>query len=365
MGIVNRDLKLGNRERLIRTCLNLDIDRQPFCTMFGPWVETAERWRSEGCPDGNWIPPCGFDVGFVNLPVNLGFYPGFERVVLQEDNDNRTIRDEFGVTFIEKKANTTIPRYIDYPVKDRDDWVKLRNERLDPNLEERFPSNWKDILSNVHDAAIQVGRYPFGLFGTLREFMGVEELLMAFCEEPELIHEMMDYLTDFWIAIYERVLKDVQIDHIHMWEDMSGKQGPLISPAMFREFLMPNYQRIAAFAKKNDIAVFSIDTDGNMDILMPLLKESGFNLILPFEVQAGCDVVELKKQYPDLCLYGGIDKRALAISKEEIDRELDRIDELYDISGYIPALDHLIHPEISYQNFMYFVERLKRKVFGL
>jgi len=212
------------------------------------------------------------------------------------------------------------------------------------------------------DAAVQIGSYPYGLFGTLRDFMGVESLLVAFYDDPELIRDMMDYLTNFWISIYTRVLRDVQIDHIHIWEDMSGKQGPLISPAMFREFMMPNYQKIIRFARENNIPVVSVDTDGNMGILMPLLEESGVNLVLPFEVQAGCDVVALKRQYPSICLCGGIDKREIALGHAAIDRELDRIEPLLHGSGYLPALDHLPHPDISFMNFSYFVEELKKRI---
>ena len=367
MGKIDKSLKLGNRERMIRTCLNQDVDRLPFWQIFGCWGETLERWQNEGFDGVNvddWKVPLGFDEGFYTLPVNLGLCPAFERIILSEDGEKRTIRDHLGLTFIERKGRSAIPHYIDYPVKTREDWESLKKKRLDPNSPERFPENWQNVLSVIKekDAAVQIGTFPYGLFGTLRDYMGVENLLTNFCEEPELVHEIMDYLTDFWLTIYKKVLSDIQIDHIHIWEDMSGKHGPLISPAMFREFMKPNYLKIADFAKQNNIPVISVDTDGNMDILMPLLEESGVNLVFPFEVQAGCDIVEYKKQYPNLSILGGIDKRALTKSHEMIDNELDRIDEMFHASGYIPSLDHLIHPQISYENFLYFVKRLKQKI---
>jgi len=155
---------------------------------------------------------------------------------------------------------------------------------------------------------------------------------------------------------------NIQIDHIHIWEDMSGKNGPLISPALFREFMTPNYLKIADFAKKNNIPVVSVDTDGNMDILMPLLEEAGINFIVPFEVRAGCDIVQLRRQYPNIAMHGGIDKLELALGFADIDRELDRVEELFSESGYIPGLDHLVHPQVSYRNFCYFAEELKKRI---
>ena len=364
MSTIDKKLQLGNRERMIRVCLNESVDRLPFWFMFGPWGETLERWRKEGLPTDNWQTHFGFDVGFESLPINLGLYPDFPHTVLEEDERTRKVINNQGITLIESKEQSTIPLYIDYPIKNREDWERIREERLNPDAPERFPTNWQEVLQSMKecDVAIQVGKYPYGLFGTLRDFMGVTELLMAFYDEPELIHEMMDYLTNFWLTIYKKVLADVQIDHIHIWEDMSGKNGPLISPTMFREFMMPNYKKIVAFAKENNIPVVSVDTDGNMDILMPLLEESGINFVLPFEVQAGCDIVDLRRKYPGIAMHGGIDKRKIALNFAEIDKELDRIEELYHKSGYLPALDHLPHPEISLENFTYFVNRLKSKL---
>ena len=355
---------LGNRERMIRTCQCLETDRAPFWFMFGPWGETVERWKSEGMEGDDWHEGFGFDIGFECLPINLGYCPAFQPRLIKDDGTYLTMQDEKGIVFECIKGHSTIPKYIDYPVKNREDWEALRQSKLDGASPERFPDYLPDVVKGMkeRDAAVQVGSYPYGLFGTLRDFMGVEALLVAFYDDPDLIAQMMGYLTDFWIGLYKKTLQYVQIDHIHIWEDMSGKNGPLISPAMFREFMTPNYRKIVDFAKANGISVVSVDTDGNMDVLMPLLEESGINLVLPFEVQAGCDVVEYKRKHPSICIHGGIDKNLVALGKDAIDKELDRISPLLEGRGYIPGLDHLPHPQISYEDFSYYVSELKKRV---
>jgi len=332
--------------------------------MFPPWWETIERWKGEGLT-GDWKEPFGFDTGFDALPVNLGFCPAYEKIILSEDEEQYTVRDTNGITYIAKKGHATIPMYTDYPVKSAQDWEEIKALRLNPNSPERFPENLPEIITGMksRDAAIQIGSYPYGLFGTARDLMGAEELLVCFYDEPELVHDIMDYLTDFWLAIYKKALSYVQIDHIHIWEDMSGKTGPLISPAMFKEFMLPNYKKIVAFAKAHDIPIVSVDTDGNMDVMMPLLEESGINLVLPFEVQAGCDIVAIREQFPKICLHGGIDKNMLTMGFAEIDRELKRVEPMFSGSGYIAALDHLPHPQISFENFSYFMKKLKELIF--
>jgi uroporphyrinogen decarboxylase len=365
IGRIDPTLKLTNRERMIRTVLGEDIDRLPL-HLWGPWGETIERWRQEGYPQGDtdFGAYFGLDAGFSQVSVNLGYYPEFEHKVLEDRGGTKLIQDRSGSILEIMADHSTIPKIIRPAVSGRQSWEQLK-ERLDPRSPGRYPDWQKEQTRfKASGAAVQIGAYPYGLFGTLRDMMGVEELLVNFYDEPDLIHDMMDYLTGFWLAIYEEAAGHIKIDHIHIWEDMSGKQGPLISPGMFREFMTPNYKRIIAFAKDHDIPIVSVDTDGNMDVMMTVLSEAGINLVMPFEVQAGCDVVAIKKQYPRICLFGGIDKRALTGSRKEIDAEFERVAPLFHQSGYIPGLDHLVHPQISLDNFRYFTEQLKEKVRG-
>jgi uroporphyrinogen decarboxylase len=92
---------------------------------------------------------------------------------------------------------------------------------------------------------------------------------------------------------------------------------------------------------------------------VPLFIESGINLVFPFEVAAGCDVNVYREKYPKLGILGGIDKREIAKGKSAIDAELERIRPMFAKGGYIAALDHLPHPEISWQDFCYYAEKLK------
>ncbi len=352
---------MDNRTRIINTVLCREIDRLPFFFYFGPWAETVERWKGEGMEGNDWSKYFSFDPGFVVVDVKLGYSPTFDYQQLEDRGDTMIIRDSFGITQEIRKQGSSIPNYIGYPVKGWEDWGRLKRERLDPDDPRRFPQNWTSLVKeyNEGDRVVQLGSYPYGLFGTLRDMMGVEELLVSFYDQPDLIHDMMGYLTDFWIAVYKKVCREVRVDAIHMWEDMSGRNGSLISPRMVREFMLPNYQKINAFAKTHDIHIFSLDTDGDCSELIPLYLESGVNMVFPFEVAAGCDIVKYREQYPSLCIMGGIDKQEVAKGPEAIDRELARVEKVFQQTGYIPALDHLIHPEISWDDFQYFVKRLR------
>ncbi len=86
------------------------------------------------------------------------------------------------------------------------------------------------------------------------------------------------------------------------------------------------------------------------------------NCLYPFEVQAGMDIRNVRKKYgKKLCILGGIDKMALAKDKKAIKKEvLSKVPKLLKEGGYIPLLDHCVPPEVSFENFKYFVKLLKK-----
>jgi len=211
---------------------------------------------------------------------------------------------------------------------------------------------------------IQLGYYPdVTLYGGVRWLLGDEECLLAFYTMPDLVHEIMDHLAGLYLTVFEKVVRaGVRVDVIHIWEDMCGRQGPLISPRHWEEFMGPGYRRIRRFARQNDIPLISVDTDGNPELIIPPMMEAGVNYLYPIEVAAGCDVNELRRRYPTLAMMGGIDKRALARGPEAIEAELDRIWPAVEKGRYIPDLDHLIPDDVSWDNYCHYAESLKRRI---
>ncbi|NLF02630.1 MAG: hypothetical protein GX601_16815, partial [Anaerolineales bacterium] len=93
-------------------------------------------------------------------------------------------------------------------------------------------------------------------------------------------------------------------------------------------------------------------------VLIPMLLESGINGILPLECAAGQDPLALRQEYGhDLLLWGGIDKRALTQDRRAIEQELlAKIPPLMEDGGFIPTVDHAVPPDVSYENFVYYME---------
>jgi len=94
------------------------------------------------------------------------------------------------------------------------------------------------------------------------------------------------------------------------------------------------------------------------------MLEHGVNVFYPFEVQAGNDIREYRRQYPELGIIGGLDKRALAGTKADVDREIAKAAEMVAKGRYLPAFDHLIPPDASWENYRYAAEQIKKICYG-
>ena len=357
---------MTNRERILRTLQCLETDLAPFCMWLGfaPWQTTLERWQEEsGLADLDLTDHFGFEPFFQSVPTEYGPYPHFAPATIEENDEYIVYRDYRGLTARTNVQSGSIPEFIGHPIQDRADWERYEAERLQPDLTNRL-SKLQDFAedSKKIDAPIQVGQYPWGVFGTLRDLLGAEKLLFAFYDDPDLVHDIMQAYTSHWLTIYEAIAAIIPIDHVHMWEDMSGKQGSLISMDMVEQFMMPQYDRLAAFCRSHSVPIFSVDSDGLVDRLVPTMMAHGVNAFMPFEVQAGCDIESFRKQYPDLGIMGGLDKNALAADQKAIHAQLDRAQRMLAQGGYIVGFDHLIPPNVPWKNYAYAINELKRMI---
>lgn len=169
----------------------------------------------------------------------------------------------------------------------------------------------------------------------------------------------MDADADFIIAIMDQILDVTPVDMFLFWEDMAYKSAPLLSPAMARRYMLPRYRRVVDFLRSRGVRYIGLDSDGQVDPLIPVWLDAGLNYLYPFEVQAGMDVIAVRKKYgKELRLMGGVDKRALAHGPAAIDAELERLSGLIHAGGYLPHTDHSCPPDVSFQNFCYYMEKL-------
>ena len=358
---------MNTKERFLGVFNYQPVDRVPDLE-FGYWEETLEQWHKEGLPDNiqdNWTAEryFGFDF-YKEASVSLGLIPSFEKKVIEERGEHQIIQDENGSICEVKKVGASIPRYIKLPIETREDWEVFK-EKLNPDEPKRYPDNWEELKSEWKNRDYPLAIHCGSLYGWLRGWMGVENISLALALQPDWVEEMMEYITNYILKVIDRALEEVDFDFAFWWEDMCFNKGPLISPTMFKEFMVPRYKRITARLREKGIDLNILDCDGDIEKLVPLWLEAGINVMFPLEA-AHTHIEKLKDIYgKDLRLMGGVNKLALITGTEEaIDREIERVGRLLSRGGYIPHIDHRVSPDISLKNYHYYIKR-KRELLGL
>ena len=323
-------------------------------------------WPTQGFPlDHDVREHFHMDYTQVMVDVNLLFEPLFEVQVLEDTDEHLVYIDVDGVKRIFMKAEATIPTTLRGPIDGRESWRKIKAERLSlKNISRRFPPSWKQLVEEYRrrDYPLAIGGYPHGFFGTLAHLLGYEKLFYWYHDEPELLHDMLSTFTELWINVYEEVLSQVDVDHVHFWEDISAGKGPMVSLSTVRSFLLPYYKRTIDFLKARGMKIFFVDTDGDCNSLIPLFLSVGVTGMYPFEVHCGMDIVKVRREHPRLQMLGGIPKSEIAKGKRRIDEILEPVEAVLATGGYIPFGDHFVPPSVSWEEFRYYRARLNQMI---
>ncbi|MFW6158273.1 MAG: hypothetical protein ACOC8E_02815 [Planctomycetota bacterium] len=365
------------RERFLNTYHYRPADRVPDME-FGYWAENYAVWHEQGLPD--WVTDEAsayeyFDVDRPRgwgMPFDRGMRPAFEPEVLAETSEHRIERRSDGIIAeVPADGHSTIPKFLEFPVKNREDFEAMK-ERHDPADPGRYPD--EDELPSIRERYANrdgIARCSCGgFYGWLRNWMGVENASMIFYDDPDLVHEMFGWMADYVIELIRRTadllrMPDLKIDAGTWWEDMCYRGGPLISPAMFREFELPNYTKVTSFLREEFGCELNwVDSDGDITQLAGLFLEGGVNIMFPVEIAAGTDPYQLRREHgKDLLFLGAVNKRELSKDRAAIDAELERLRPLLEEGGLIPHVDHRCPPDVPLDNYRYYREQ-KKKLIG-
>ncbi|MHB1356118.1 MAG: uroporphyrinogen decarboxylase family protein [Anaerolineae bacterium] len=365
------DAQMSDSARKLRAVYAITPGQPLFRREFGYY--SLDAWKEQGMPQDvpfpdlfNYDPPGNHYLGQTGW-CEAALRPVFDVTIVEDRGDYELVQDYAGrhVLYFKGRRDGFMPEYVDHPVKDMRTWQEKIAWRMDPSSPERY-ADLDDRMATARAQAargMMIGQNIIGAYMYMRSLIGPGDLLYAFYDMPEVIHACMQGWLNLADAISARHQQYVTLDEVFFGEDICFNGGSLISPEMIREFLMPYYQQLLTNIRTRQIdkqrhLYLQIDTDGYAPAVIPVYRELGMDVMSPFEVASGCDVVQLGRQYPDLVMFGGIDMRVLAQGREAIDQHLEHIlPTMRARGGYIPTSDHGVPAEVPYQDYLYYRRR--------
>lgn len=367
---------MNDRQRFLATMHYLPRDRAPICD-FGFWPETIDAWHSQGLPQAVQYKDYdsthtdkyfGMDSLGGGPSPNVWLFPCFESKILEDRDDHELVQQHDGVTVLRKKHLGSIPQHHAHLLTDRDSWVKHYKPKLMADTPGRLPADWSDHRRQWQDPARSTPRVANcgSLYGWIRDWMGVENVSMVVYDDPVWLEEMVTTIADLVVTCLQISFDHgARFDAGAFWEDMCYSGGPLLSPAHFKQFLVPQYRRITSLLRCHGTDVIWVDCDGKIDALLPLWLEAGVNCMFPIEIGTwNADPLRFRRQYGrDLLMMGGFSKHTLSGSFPDIEREVLRLAPLVEEGGFIGFADHRVPPDVPFDNYRFYLQKV-REIWG-
>jgi uroporphyrinogen decarboxylase len=138
--------------------------------------------------------------------------------------------------------------------------------------------------------------------------MGFEEFFIRVIEEPDFVFGILEDRTQWAISMLQKAVS-LGAELLILGDDAAHKNAPMISPKMWRKFILPFHKQIV-----NSVPCPVIfHSDGNLMPVIPLIIEAGFVGLHGLEPAANMNLPLMKKEYgKDLVLVGNLDVGILA-----------------------------------------------------
>lgn len=307
---------MNPRQRVLAALQHQPVDQIPRCEV---WIDAL--YNELGVHPEDAHPALGQDI--LHLPWQAP----------PTSNAWRTGVDEWGRIW---KAGTYAGGVVDT-------WADLARFTPSPDYAKQFFD--VVVIEHLKD------QYPDHcyLFGThIGPFMmsymalGFERFFYCLYDDPAFIQALLTARTEWCLAVFRRAI-ELGAQVLVMGDDAAHRSGPMISPRLWYDLVLPHHHRIV-----EELPVPVIwHTDGNVEKLLPFAIEAGFVGVHGLEPAAGMNLSDLRQQYTgQLALIGNFDVRCLfSDNLEAVRAEIDRcLSAGGDQGGYLFSTCNSIFP---------------------
>ena len=203
---------------------------------------------------------------------------------------------------------------------------------------------------------------PCGREASLVLLGGFEQGLMEYSLNPDIVKAaskqevIMGNHEDSWFI-------RSGIDAVLWGQDFAYNSGPMISPKMFEEFVVPNAKkRINNIKRKFNLPVIK-HACGNNQVLMDMFLDIGYDCYQSIQTTAGMDIKKLKEDYGSrICLWGDINyEKIVEGSKEDVRKDIQyAVNHASQNGGFILGSSHSIAVGTNYDNFMTIIDEVQK-----
>lgn len=187
------------------------------------------------------------------------------------------------------------------------------------NWEWASPDDWdvagvQELCARLNADTRYHLRYEVGgIFEWSWALRGFERFLLDLVDKPEVACAIMDRFTDIYIENTLRIIDAAggALDMVYTYDDVAMQNGLLLSPRMWREFILPRHVRLNAAIRgaKYPVKIMYHSCGAIYPLIGQLIDEMGIDVLNPLQPRAaGMDMARIKGEYGDrLAFHGAVD----------------------------------------------------------
>lgn len=350
---------MTGKERMQRILKHQPVDRIGLFEHF--WNDTYKTWYEQGHVPGGQSFEDHFQFDMQECwAFNLVADLDFKQQVVAEDEDTITFLDGNGAILRRHKFHDTTPEHVDFTVKEREDWERIKPLLLNPDPRRINFEGYR----KVKKAAADAGRFfvwsGVNVFECIHPVCGHENMLVGMALDPDWVRDMAETYAKLTVELQKILFEQEGYpDGIWYYEDMGYKGSPFMSPQMYREIIKPSHIYTINYAKEHNLPVI-MHSCGFVEPLLPDMIDAGIDCLQVIEIKAGMDLLKLHKLYGDrISFMGGIDVRTLytndrQVVLEELEKKIPLVKQGY---NYVLHSDHSIPKTVDYEVYRYFIDK--------
>lgn len=358
---------MNSRERTLASMAQEEPDKVPIYEICINYPKVKEILGSEGKFDKTWkilhFETSELAKAYDKVGLDIfSVFPGHPENFKPKWIENRTYADEWGRCWRLCGENMGYGPGSDFyagaALQTLDDLMSLP---LDAELH-GWMTPVEEMVKEAKPYKKAVMGVDVGVFDNVYLAFGFDRLISSFYQELTFARKAMSKIIEVQIGLYRQMV-ECGIDAFLYGDDIAYKHGPIVSPMMYRNMIMPFHSRVAYEVKKMGIPIF-FHSDGNLYTVIDDLISAGFMGLHAIEPSAGMDIGVVKEKWGDKLVVIGNVECGWTLSKATVEEVVKETKEVISKAspggGHIISSSNVIHDGVKLENYYAMLKTIEK-----